>query len=313
MVDLVFERLQAALRARRARGDQVRAKPLYLFPRSLPVPVAPAAFLDHLFWIRGMQACQTHAGRRASGCKASTSGCPWPASALRSISQCTWRVKGAPSRSAWAPPRCTPLSMPATAGLHSQEPIAIDVEYAHLLMDDGSSISVAAWVCLVGPESPKPLLKTFCRHPILQQPPGAAGAAPTPAGAPAPVAAAPAITAAAPAANAEGLGGAGSEALGRSVKARPVKTLGGVRMANVQDAPSLYEVTQQVSVKGRERSRQRGSVFSCVCVCACVCMCERDLGKGVETREPSTSPHRVLLLPFLTRASALGPEPGSTP
>ena len=45
--------------------------------------------------------------------------------------------------------------------------IAIDVEYAHIQLLDGSMRSLAAQVCCVSPYSSAPLLKSYCRHPIL--------------------------------------------------------------------------------------------------------------------------------------------------
>ena len=57
--------------------------------------------------------------------------------------------------------------------LHLQ-PLAIDVEYSHLQFPDGSMISVAAQVCCVSPQSSSPLLKSYCRHPILDAEPDAA-------------------------------------------------------------------------------------------------------------------------------------------
>lgn len=47
------------------------------------------------------------------------------------------------------------------------EPIAIDVEYSHIQFPDGSLTSVAAQVCCISPYASSPLLKSYCRHPIL--------------------------------------------------------------------------------------------------------------------------------------------------
>lgn len=77
--------------------------------------------------------------------------------------------------------------------------------------------SVAAWVCLVAPYSAQPLLKTYCRHPLLN------GHEQLPA---------------VNQAKASGAGGAS--------KGHQLRGIGGVRLKALQGAPSLSQVADQV-------------------------------------------------------------------
>ena len=86
------------------------------------------------------------------------------------------QLRSPSSKHAWSKPcrRAVELKRHTTAPAHRSqqdpfalEPIAIDVEYAHLERADGSQFSLAAWVSVVS--CAKPLLKTFVRHPALDQ------------------------------------------------------------------------------------------------------------------------------------------------
>ncbi|KAG1664990.1 hypothetical protein FOA52_014670 [Chlamydomonas sp. UWO 241] len=103
----------------------------------------------------------------------------------------------------------------ASGLLHSLEPLAIDVEYAHVALADGSEKSVPAWVCVVGTrDQGAPLLKVHCRHPLLDahQAAGADGGA--------------------------GGGGGGGRAA--------VRSIGGVRLGELGDAAALVEAAARV-------------------------------------------------------------------
>ena len=100
---------------------------------------------------------------------------------------------------------------------HALGPIALDVEYAHVLLPGHGEASVAAWVCLMAPYSDQPLLKTYCRHPLLDshtQLPAESQA------------------------KASSAGGAS--------KGHQLRGIGGVRLKALQGAPPLSQVTDQV-------------------------------------------------------------------
>ena len=87
------------------------------------------------------------------------------------------------------------------------QPISIDVEYAHVEMPDGSRTSLAAYVCVLSPSCATPLLKSYCRHPSLDDAAGDAAVPPKAAAA--------------------------------------MRSCGGVRMAKLYGAPNLQQVASE--------------------------------------------------------------------